>query len=74
MFKITAKEKEWILKRRVQAAGLGAWIKELRFFNKNDNLGLDAEDFKNIYSLLSIHGRQLKPLIKRGQLDAKTRP
>jgi hypothetical protein len=71
MFKITAAEKRMILKRRKAKGALGGWIKTLKVFNKDNNLGLDAVDFKRIYSMLSIFGKRLKTLIIKKQLSSK---
>ena len=43
-------------------------VRELKFFNKEDNLGFTPQDFKNIYSFSSAFGRKFKQLVVKKQL------
>lgn len=43
-------------------------VNELRFFNKQYNLGLTPQDFRNIHSFNSAFGKRLKQLIVKKQL------
>jgi len=43
-------------------------VNNIKFFNKEDNLGLTPQDIKNIYSFSSAFGKRFKQLIVKKQL------